>query len=77
MNPRAARNVQGDETLQKSTPSGMDAMRNFSFFGICASAVLYAAIGVIGVCFLSTQPSMQSVTDGYGVFRVAIQSEHR
>jgi hypothetical protein len=55
----------------------MDAMRNFSFFGICASAVLYAAIGVIGVCFLSTQPSMQSVTDGYGVFRVAIQSEHR
>jgi hypothetical protein len=32
---------------------------------------------VLGVCFLSTQPSMQSATDGYGVFRVAIQSERR
>jgi hypothetical protein len=51
-------------------------MRNLSF-GICAGAALYAAIGVIGVCFLSTQPSMQSATDGYGIFRVAMQSVPR
>ena len=50
-------------------------MRNSSFFGICVGAVLYAAIGVIGLCLLSAQPNLQSATDGYGVFRVAIQSQ--
>jgi|HubBroStandDraft_4_1064222.scaffolds.fasta_scaffold622562_2 hypothetical protein len=52
-------------------------MPKLSYFGICVGAALYAAIGVIGFCFLSTQPSMESATDGYGVFRVAMQSEHR
>jgi hypothetical protein len=51
-------------------------MRNISYFGLCLAAVFYAAVGVFGLCFfLSAQPDMQSSTDGYGVFRVALQSE--
>jgi hypothetical protein len=49
-------------------------MPNLSYFGICLGAALYAAIGVIGFCFLTTQQNMPSATDGYGVFRVAVQS---
>jgi len=75
MNRGPVWNVQVHETLRKATPNGIAAMRNSSFFGICVGAVLYAAIGVIGLCLLSTQPNLQSATDGYGVFRVAIQSQ--
>jgi hypothetical protein len=45
-------------------------MRKLSTYGIWAGAVLYAAIGVLGLLFLTTQPNIAAPADGYGTARV-------
>ena len=52
-------------------------MRGVSPFGIWTCAALYAAAGVFGLFFLTSQPNtMAAATDGYGVIRVATQNPH-
>ena len=51
-------------------------MRGVSPFGIWTCAALYAAVGVFGLFFLSSQPNTMPTTDGYGVIRVATQNPH-
>jgi hypothetical protein len=48
-------------------------MRHATYFGIWTWAALYAAIGVIGVLFFSTQPNMAASADGYGATYVTVQ----
>jgi hypothetical protein len=50
------------------------AMRGISPFGIWTCAALYAAVGVFGLFFLTSQPNTMPTTDGYGVIRVATQN---
>lgn len=45
-------------------------MKNLASFGFWTCAAVYAAIGVIGVFFLSTQPNIANATDGYGTIRL-------
>jgi hypothetical protein len=47
-----------------------DAMNNFAHFGFWTCAAVYAAIGVIGVFFLTNQSSIANSTDGYGTVRL-------
>jgi hypothetical protein len=47
-----------------------EAMRHASYFGIWTWAARYAAIGVIGVFFFSTQPNLAGSADGYGATQV-------
>jgi hypothetical protein len=49
-------------------------MRGVSPFGIWTCAAIYAAAGVFGFFFLTTQPNTTSTTDGYGVIRAATQN---
>ena len=49
-------------------------MRGVSPFGIWTCAALYAAAGVFGLFFLTSQPNTMATTDGYGVIRVATQN---
>ena len=51
-------------------------MRGISPFGIWTCAALYAAAGVFGLFFLTSQPNAVPATDGYGVIRLAVQSGH-
>jgi hypothetical protein len=46
-------------------------MNKLASFGFWSCAAVYAAIGVIGVFVLSTQPNI--ATDGYGTLRLAAQ----
>jgi hypothetical protein len=48
------------------------AMHNFSR-GIWTCATLYVAIGLIGIFFLATQPSIATSSDGYGIAAIAAQ----
>ncbi len=48
-------------------------MNNLASFGFWTCAAVYAAIGVIGVFLLSTQPNIANATDGYGTIRLAVQ----
>ncbi|MFY9692125.1 MAG: hypothetical protein WBF24_21910 [Xanthobacteraceae bacterium] len=41
-------------------------MNNLASFGFWTCAAVYAAIGVIGIFFLSSQPNIANATDGYG-----------
>ena len=43
------------------------------FYGFWTCAAVYAAIGVIGVFFLSTQPNIANATDGYGTIHVPVR----
>jgi hypothetical protein len=47
------------------------AMRGISPFGLWTCAALYAAAGVFGLFFLTSQPNAVPATDGYGVIRIA------
>ena len=47
-----------------------EAMNNLASYGFWTCAAVYAAIGVIGVFFLSTQPNIANATDGYGTIRL-------
>jgi hypothetical protein len=49
-------------------------VRGVSPFGIWTCAALYAAVGVFGLFFLTSQPNAVPTTDGYGVIRVATQN---
>ena len=51
-------------------------MRGVSPFGIWTCAALYAAVGVFGLFFLTSQPTTMAATDGYGVIRFATQNPH-
>jgi hypothetical protein len=53
-----------------------DAMRKLSR-GIWTCATLYVAIGLIGVFFLATRPSIATSTDGYGVAAIMAQPAFR
>lgn len=46
-------------------------MNNLASFGFWTCAAVYAAIGVIGVFFLSSQPNIANATDGYGTIHLA------
>jgi hypothetical protein len=46
------------------------SMRKLSIYSIWAGAALYAAIGMLGLLFLSTQPNIAAPADGYGTARV-------
>ena len=48
-------------------------MNNLASFGFWTCAAVYAAIGVIGIFFLSTQPNIANATDGYGTIRLRAQ----
>jgi hypothetical protein len=50
-----------------------DAMNGFASFGFWTCAAVYAAIGLVGVFFLSTQPNIANATDGYGTARLVAQ----
>jgi len=50
-----------------------DAMSSRAAAGFWAVATVYAAIGVIGVFLLATQPNIARSADGYGAFRLAAQ----
>ena len=45
-------------------------MSNLASFGFWTCAAVYAAIGVIGVFFLSAQPNIANATDGYGTIHL-------
>jgi hypothetical protein len=45
-------------------------MNNLTSFGFWTCAAVYAAIGVIGVFFFSTQPNIANAKDGYGTIRL-------
>jgi hypothetical protein len=45
-------------------------MNNLTSFGFWTCAAVYAAIGVIGVFFLSTQPNIANAMDGYGTIHL-------
>ena len=49
-------------------------MRGISPFGIWTCAALYAAAGVFGLLFLTSQSNTMPATDGYGVVRVLPQN---
>lgn len=46
------------------------AMHNLSR-GILTCAALYVAIGLMGLLFLTSQPSVATSTEGYGVAGIA------
>ncbi len=46
-------------------------MKNLASFGFWTCATVYAAIGLIGVFFLSSQPNIANATDGYGTISLA------
>ncbi len=46
-------------------------MSNLSSYGLIAGAAVYAAIGLIGLFLLTTQPYSLGSTDGYGTTRTA------
>ena len=48
-------------------------MNNLVHFGFWTCAVVYTAIGVVGIFLLSAQPNLASATDGYGLIRVHAQ----
>jgi len=48
-------------------------VRNRTRFGFWACATVYAAIGVIGLFFLSTQSNFAGSTDGYGTIMLVAQ----
>ena len=45
-------------------------MRNYTR-GIWTCAALYAAIGLIGIVFLTTRPGIATSYDGYGIANIA------
>lgn len=46
-------------------------MSNLTYFGFLGCAAVYAAIGLIGVLLLGTQPGIVGAGDGYGTVRIA------
>ena len=50
-----------------------DAVNSLTRFGFWTCAAVYAAIGVIGVFFLGTQPNIASSAEGYGTIRLLAQ----
>lgn len=48
-------------------------MRKLAGYGFWTCAAFYAAIGVAGVFFFSTQPNAASFTGGYGTFQLVAQ----
>ena len=49
-------------------------MRGISPFGLWTCAALYAAAGVFGLFFLTSQPNAVPTTDGYGVIRIVLEN---
>ncbi|MFZ3358752.1 MAG: hypothetical protein WA177_08315 [Xanthobacteraceae bacterium] len=49
------------------------ARRDLARYGFWTCAAIYAAIGVAGVVFFSSQPKAASFTEGYGTIRLAAQ----
>jgi len=41
-------------------------MKSLVSFGFWTCAAVYAAVGLIGVFFFSSQPNIANATDGYG-----------
>jgi hypothetical protein len=62
-----------DERLQIE---GVGAMRNFSP-GIWTWAALYAAIGLIGIFFLTSEPGVTTSSEGYGIAAIAAPAPPR
>jgi hypothetical protein len=52
------------------------AMHNYTR-RIWTCAALYAAIGLIGIVFLTTRPGVATSSDGYGIANVAPQAALR
>ena len=48
-------------------------MNNLASYGFWIGAAVYAAIGVFGMFFLSTQPNIATATDGYGTIHVPVR----
>ena len=42
-------------------------------FGFWTCAAIYAAVGVVGVFLIGTQPSIAYSSDGYGTMRITAQ----
>jgi len=55
---------------------GRGAMRNFSP-GIWTCAALYAAIGLVGVFFLMSEPGIATSSEGYGIAAIAAPASLR
>jgi hypothetical protein len=70
----AGRNAPAHRALGNAAGWKDKAMRGVSPFGIWTCAAIYAAAGVFGFFFLTTQPNTMSATDGYGVIQVATQN---
>jgi hypothetical protein len=70
----AGRNTAGNRALGNAERLEGQAMRGVSPFGIWTCAALYAAVGVFGLFFLTSQPNTMPTTDGYGVIRVVTQN---
>jgi hypothetical protein len=48
-----------------------DSMSRFAYYGFWACAGVYAAIGIIGVVLLGSQPGSAYSNDGYGTLQPA------
>jgi hypothetical protein len=51
-------------------------MRNFSR-GIWTCAALYVAVGLIGIFFLASEPSVATSSEGYGIAAIAAPASPR
>jgi hypothetical protein len=51
-------------------------MRNFSR-GIWTCAALYVAVGLIGIFFLTSEPSVATSSEGYGIAVIAAPASPR
>jgi hypothetical protein len=48
-----------------------DAMSKLAALGFWTCATVYAAVGIVGVFLLGSQPNIANATDGYGTVRLA------
>ncbi len=53
-------------TPDGSERKGQRAMSKFPIYGLCAGAALYAAVGILGLLVVMTQPNIAASADGYG-----------